>query len=509
MKRYSRIKGLALALVMLISSLAGLVAASAELEHVTLDWYYIADSYPDQEQVWEKLNEYFLEKINATVNFHPIPGSEYGTKMSTYVNAGQTLDILSVSSQLPYVDYSRKEAFIPLEDLLAEYMPATYAMIPQDFWNAMYVDGHIYAVPSYKDSCNIPGIIYNETLLNDIGVDMSAVEWVSMYDLIPVYYEMQAKRNEKYPEDSAIPMVREFADPYFYNQYETINSIAVVNIPGIEAFAGKGAGETVFNLYATDEYRKYCNTIKQLVDDNIMPFDAWNFDTNRTYTSEGKMPILSYGSGYIYVQKDYSSKNFDAALLRNKNTVATTNYLHEAANAISITSKNPERALMLLELVNTDPYVATTIRFGIEGEHYTVQEDGRIDFTGLRNEDPSARGYYQWYGAYLGSFMHSRVPNTYPANFAELMIEANEQAIADTNMGFVFDTTPVQNEIAACSSVVGEYTVNFKFGFVENVDEIVDEFVAKLEASGAQKIVDEAQKQLNAWRAEKGLSIAE
>lgn len=67
----------------------------------------------------------------------------------------------------------------------------------------------------------------------------------------------------------------------------------------------------------------------------------------------------------------------------------------------------------------------------------------------------------------------------------------------------------MQNEIAACTSVVGEYAVNFKSGFVENVGEALDEFVDKLDASGAQKVIDEAQAQLTAWRAAQGRTAAQ
>lgn len=476
----------------------------SDLEPVTLEWYLIEGAQKDQDMVWEELNKYFNEKINATVNYHPIDGSEYGTKISTFVSSGQMLDVLSANSNLSYADYSRKDAFVAIEGMLDEYCPETMALIPNDFWSGMTINGHIYGIPSYKDSCNIPGVIYNETLLTELGIDMSKLEWVSVYDLLPTYYEIQEKRAAAYPDDADLPITREFASLYEYNQYETISSLAVVNVPGIEAFEGKGSGEIVFNMYATNEYRTYCNTVLNLVKDNIMPFDAWNFDPSRLYTSEGKLPIISYGSGYIYVNKDFAGDKFDCGLLRNKYTIASTNYLQAAVSCVSVTSKNPERSLMMLELVNTDSFVATAIRFGLEDVHYKIQEDGRLDFTGMRNEDPNDRGYYAWYGAYIGSFMFCHVPNTYPANFTDMMKEANEQAISDTNMGFIFNSEPVQNEVAACSSVIGEYETNFLFGFIENVDEILDEFQAELEANGAQKIVDEAQSQLTAWRTAEG-----
>jgi putative aldouronate transport system substrate-binding protein len=58
-------------------------------------------------------------------------------------------------------------------------------------------------------------------------------------------------------------------------------------------------------------------------------------------------------------------------------------------------------------------------------------------------------------------------------------------------------------QIAACDSVIGEYENNLRFGFIpeDEVDANIDEFLAKLDASGASKIVAEAQTQLDAWRA--------
>lgn len=504
MRKTTRLISLVLALLMLLGTGSALAAEAGSLEHVTLEWYVAEGTKRDQEMVFAALNEYFEKTINTTVNFHFVDPTEYSSKVSTIVGSAQEVDIVNCNGQLPYVDYVKKGAFLPIEDMVKEYAPKTYELIPESFWSAMYVDGHMYGIPSYKDSCSIPGIIYNKTLLDALGIDMNQYEYGSVYDIIPVLYDIQAKRAEVFPEDKDLPVMREFPDVENYSPYETINSLAVVNIPGIEAFAGMGSGEKVFNLYATDEYRQYCHQVLTLVEDNIVPFDAWNFDPSRTYTAEGKLAIVNFGSGYITVAKDYGGNNYECALLRGKNTIASTNYLHQAVNCISVTSKNPERAMMVLELVNTDEFVATTLRFGLEGTHYNVGEDGILDFKGTSNENAADRGYYSWYGAQFGSFMHSKVPSGYPVNFTELMKEANDNAISDTNMGFIFDPKPVQNEIAACSSVIGEYEVNLKFGFIDghdNVDAIVDEFVEKLNASGAEKIIAEAQSQLDTWRA--------
>ena len=78
----------------------------------------------------------------------------------------------------------------------------------------------------------------------------------------------------------------------------------------------------------------------------------------------------------------------------------------------------------------------------------------------------------------------------------------NENAIASYYMGFVADTTPVENEVAAVAGVVAEYHDTLKFGMTPNVDEMIAAFNEKLNANGAEKIVAEVQTQADAWAAE-------
>ncbi|NLC44808.1 MAG: DUF3502 domain-containing protein, partial [Clostridiales bacterium] len=59
----------------------------------------------------------------------------------------------------------------------------------------------------------------------------------------------------------------------------------------------------------------------------------------------------------------------------------------------------------------------------------------------------------------------------------------------------------VANEIAAVSNVIAEYHEPLAYGMVKDVDGHIDEFVAKLEANGVEKVIEEVQRQLNEWRA--------
>ena len=498
-----RIVSMILALAMLLSLVSVSSVALAEgsnLEHVTIDWYVMEETKSGNQAVWDALNSYFEEKINTTVNFHYYDSTEYATRVNPILSTPQTSDmIINANSQLSYVNNVQQENFLALEDLLPVYAPKTWEMIPEGFWDAMKINGHIYGIPSYKDSAQMNSLLINETLAAEIGMDLSNVK-INNYleDVVPLLYEAYEKNN------GAFYASREFPDQDQWFPVETINGLAVVNVPGVESYAGKGTGEIVFNKYATDEYRAMCNAIAKMVADGILPEDVWNFDTGRIYTDEGRYFSYGVGSGYMSVAKNTYSDEWDYGMIPYATIFTTTNYIHNAVNCISVNSEHPDRVLMLLELLNTDPYVATTIRFGMEGTYWNQSsEAGVMSIEGTMNQNRDANWY--WYGAQFGSIAAvSVVPPGNPADYIETLIAANDRAVTDTNIGFIFDPTPVQNEIAACNSAIGEYEINLKFGFIaaEDVDSTIDEFLAKLEASGAQKIVDEAQKQLDAWRAE-------
>ena len=73
-------------------------------------------------------------------------------------------------------------------------------------------------------------------------------------------------------------------------------------------------------------------------------------------------------------------------------------------------------------------------------------------------------------------------------------------------MGFVFDASPVENQIAAVTGVVEEYHNDLILGMTKasELDARIQAFNEKLNANGAEQIIAEAQSQLDAWRAENG-----
>jgi putative aldouronate transport system substrate-binding protein len=173
----------------------------------------------------------------------------------------------------------------------------------------------------------------------------------------------------------------------------------------------------------------------------------------------------------------------------------TTGGIIATMNSVSRSSRHPEKAMEFLNLLNKDKYLYNLLIFGIEGKHYK-----KID---ANYAEPIANSGFgiscDW--MYGNQFLAYFRPGQNITDWDET-IRINTTAKVSPALGFSFDTVPVQTEIAMVSAVVTEYNKPLYCGAVDP-DKALPEFIQKLKDAGSQKLVDELQRQLNAWKAKK------
>jgi putative aldouronate transport system substrate-binding protein len=160
-----------------------------------------------------------------------------------------------------------------------------------------------------------------------------------------------------------------------------------------------------------------------------------------------------------------------------------------AMMAISVTSKNPERALMFLNLLNTDPYVMTMLNYGVEGYTYNTNDDGTISFI---NENRA--NYSPWTNG-VGNVRILPPTDAQGVDFWDRFSAYYNAAEALPYGGFIFDGSALETEQAAIANVYAEYGFNLMSGAV-NPDEVLPEFLAKLEEAGITALVEAANQQM-------------
>lgn len=257
----------------------------------------------------------------------------------------------------------------------------------------------------------------------------------------------------------------------------------------------------------TPDYLEACQKKRQLVIDGILPSES-NYDSDNALLNSGK--IFGNGcQGLVNINFNFYSNDFDAIGSVDNNIYLTTDGALTGGYIVSNQCENPVAAVQALNLIYTDNTIANTLHFGIEGEDYILTDDNRVSFEGTRNADSTSRSWYYWYGWQWGNMYAMSLPEEQPDTLWEDLENVNETAVASENLGFVFDTKGFENQLAGVSSVCGEYTSQMENGFMDNLEEIQQNFIKDLESAGINDLINACQEQLNAWRSERGLSVAE
>ncbi len=166
---------------------------------------------------------------------------------------------------------------------------------------------------------------------------------------------------------------------------------------------------------------------------------------------------------------------------------------------INRNSKNPERALMFLNLLQSDREFYDMVIYGIEGETY-VLNDGIVDYPeGVTSTNSNYLGWGGQWALYKSDYM--RGTSTQPEGFwAEEAAYAGEDKNINNPVGaLTINVDEIKNEIAVRDQLYEEYGKPLIFGLVpqDQIDQKVDEYIQLQKDAGLDKILDVAQKQVD------------
>lgn len=468
-------------------------------EVVTLKWYMsINPVAADTDKVIEKLNEYTRDKIGVEIDYTVIANPDYKEKMPTLINSGDYFDICFTANWTTnYTQFAGRGAFLDITELLPQYAPETWEFIPEELWTAASIDGSIYGVPSYKEMGWQSGFFVNSDMAEEYGIDLSTVKTLEDYtEVLKTVKDKSTAAGESVIGVSGMSF-------NLTTPYESLTGTPT--LPGASPVSAYGnfAGEAeVFNQYASQDYMDYCSLVRDWYNNGYLSADPVNYDSDTANRdndfANGKLfsYVISYAPGAAEAEEAKTGHGVTFVPLMDP--LFETRNAMGGLLAISSASEYPEKALEFINLLNTDEYVGTLIRHGIEGEHYTAVGDTQVDRTMGGTLDPADNGYDYTYGWQFGTPFNQKWDISYPENIEDLFMEYNESAVAAPHNGFTFDTTPVEAEIAALTSTVEEYSKALESGMVDPAEN-VPKFLQALEDNGVQILMDEIQTQLDAW----------
>ncbi len=255
----------------------------------------------------------------------------------------------------------------------------------------------------------------------------------------------------------------------------------------------------VVNLLETTEYRAAADLTKKWV-------DAGYFSANPPAPEEAKAAFRAggYAMGY-HVEKpgnDVESKNAYGYDFTIKNLtdplILDTAGATATLNGICATSKHPTEAMKVLELLNTDAEVYNLLSRGVEGAHWVwVDKDKKImGFPeGVTAETSTYNPNSDWM---FGNQFNAYYRDAAQVGAWEATKVMNDTAFPSAALGFVVDREPIKTEIAQVTAILKEKAAPIEYGFT-SYDEAMPAIIEEINAAGAQKIIEEIQRQLNEW----------
>jgi putative aldouronate transport system substrate-binding protein len=164
-----------------------------------------------------------------------------------------------------------------------------------------------------------------------------------------------------------------------------------------------------------------------------------------------------------------------------------------AMTAISSSCKNPEAAIKMIEVINTDSEIYNMILYGLEGKNYNLA-DGFV-------EQIADSGYFYNTAWTFGCQFNAMLKVGQAPGIWEETQKINNTAEASPLTGFSFDEAPVSTEASQLAAVAEEYKlIELGSGFEEKFEE----YQRKLKQAGIETYCAEVQKQLDEWLAATG-----
>jgi putative aldouronate transport system substrate-binding protein len=470
-------------------------------EKVELTMWLVGDTVPDYELMLVELNKLMLKDLNATLKVNFTTWTDWTTKLRLALSSGEEIDLVHMAPWSIYDEQAKLGAFIALEDLAPKYAPLTWASYSKDVLKQANVNGHVYMMPFRYVDPEGNGFLYRLDLAEKYGLGkVKSIDDLEQYmkavkekeGIIPynaggfdnqVMSESFAMWMNSWPDSADENLVVGQMNYIKVFQNDPENPFVLFEHP-----AFKAALQYARRFYLGGYWSK--NVLANKVDSRESLLNGTSAITNLNpiNANEEYRRLLAKNPAW---KMDWWSPY--QRLTHPPKSPANNNGM-----SIPISSKHPERALMLLEKLHQDQNYHDLTTYGIRGKHWDLDSEGEIilppgvtaDTTGFPWDRPCPWGWREEKFYRVGP---TRAKATWPVIkewITYIYKNGAEKQFAD----FKFDKTPVNAELAAMDSVKTQYLDPLIWGMVDP-DKGYKELMDKMKQAGLDKVKEEFKRQ--------------
>ncbi len=462
-------------------------------EPYTVVMGYIGDAYPDEAKIEDAVNAIIEPKLNAKIDLRQFSWGGYQQELQLTLSGSEKLDIVPIiiTNAAGYVTNGQ---VIDLTNLIEQYGTNIKANLDEDFIKSPRIGDFTYGVTSMREQITWEGVMMRADILEKLGYtikDNMVTDITNMAQLEEAYAKVKTANPDMIMLGSAAN-----GTPLF--RWEVFDALT----DGFGALMDYGQTTSVVNLFETDQFKNFANTMYDWNKKGYLSKDA-------ATTTETTINQMKAGTTFSYftplkagaVEQDELNTGYDLAAAPLFGDAYITSYSIDFFTwGIARNSTNPEKAFQVLDYIYGSSDVMNLLNWGIEGTHYKVidKDNGVISYAdGVTKENtgwnlnigwelPNQEIAYVWEGETKAKWEKQR--------------EYIKAAHRSKALGFTYDSSSVSNQLTALSNVKNQWYDAIGSGSVDPA-EAIPAFNKALYNAGLQDVMDAKQKQLDAWLA--------
>ncbi|HEY8462534.1 MAG TPA: extracellular solute-binding protein [Bacillota bacterium] len=466
---------------------------------VKLNFYLMGSAPAGMPEVVAELNRKLKKDLNATIEFNYIGWGDMQSKYPLVLAAGEDVDLIYTANWCFYAQEAAKGAFLEItEEMLKRYMPKHYAATNPIAWKEARIDGKVYMIPTStpdrKAGCAI--------IRGDLRKKYNLPPITKFTEIEP--YLAAIKKNEPgmYPMylDSTYDMNKPFGFLYT-NLGPGWNDILVTTSGGSGINYDFEAARPELYLLTEEPvlstFKKAANIMKSWYTKGYFNKDVFaNKVRSKDAFDQGKSAV-GFGNTQD-IQSNIANakaKGWEIEVIPQLSAnghYPADPYINNGV-AIAARTKNPERALMALDLIMEDPSYNYLVYYGIEGKNYVIK-DGKIDLpegvTAEKNTyPPDAAGFW------FTNKDQFKPLASWSDQYLEVRENLKQWLKSNPFAAFAPNTDAFKTEAANLNQVLIQYFNPIMIGAVKDVDQAFATLKQKMDAAGAQKVLADLKKQ--------------
>nr|MBA3873359.1 ABC transporter substrate-binding protein [Anaerolineae bacterium] len=479
--------GAALASSFGLSGLSKLAAAPNRLQDLPrLVYIFPGAAQPDVQKVQDALSAYMAERIGATIELRSIEWGAFDKQIGLINASAEKYDIGFTAPWVNnYYTNINQEYLAPIDDMLPELAPKYWASLTAKTWDAARVGGKIYGAINQQIFVKPFGPYIRTDVMKALSLEDAFAKLTTYEDLEPI----MAAVKEYADKDDKLTHVTYNLSPLLTEEnwgYDPQDFMLVVKS------TDDSAQVKVYSQ--TDEYQQAAELIRRWYQAGYAPADVKLWDEMDDAWKAGQYAVrvsdVVKPGGNAEVKARWGWEVTSKALAE---PLLTTGGVTATLTGVSSVSEHPELAVKFLELVNSDPVFYNMLCKGIEGTHWEWSDKEKLLIKPAGGKtsfgDTGYNPNTDW--------MYGNVFNSYYSDISQVgawpeTADLNRNARPSPVLGFTFDRSAVETEIASISAVKDEFGAPLGTGLVDT-KEGMTKLNQALTAAGIERVQDEMQ----------------